>query len=77
MSSAPWRKASTPAFWLIDEAHIMQYWWIFIMASISALGAQANPSRKPVMDQALEKPLRNIVRARIPGCDTIETRSPS
>ena len=26
---------------LIDEAHIMPNWWIFIMASVSGAGAQA------------------------------------
>ena len=63
--------------WLTVGALIMQYWWIFIMASISSAGAQAKPRRNPVMAQALEKPCRKTVRACMPGTATTETRSPS
>ena len=44
MSLSPYRTASRPACWLIVGALIMQYWWIFIMASVmhpSALCATA------------------------------------
>jgi len=50
------RSASRAAFWLSIGAQSIVYWWIFIMASMSAGGAQAYPSRKPVIAHALENP---------------------
>ncbi len=72
MLASPFSNASNPATWQSDEAHIIPYWWIFIMASVISAGAQAYPNRKPVIDHALEKPFRKISRSRIRSTAAIE-----
>src|SRR3989304_4179839 len=56
-NSAIMRWASSSPFWIASRAaycegvgaDMMMYWWIFIIASRSSAGAQAQPTRQPVV----------------------------
>ncbi len=65
--SCPRSKASMAASWPMIGAQRMEYWWIFIMASMRADGAQANPIRQPVMANAFDNPCKKTVRSFMPG----------
>jgi len=44
-------------------AQSIEYWWTFIIASISSEGPHAYPILNPVIAKAFEKPCRKIVCA--------------
>ena len=72
-SSSPFCIASIAACCAVVGAHISAYWCSLVIIFISGAGAQAYPSRQPVMANDLENPLMYTVRSAISGNDTMLT----